>query len=281
MISKKTIAVLIACHNRKVNTITCLQSLYAAKLDHWDMRIYLVDDASTDGSYQAIADFDPSIQIIIGNGNWFWAHSMYQAELAIVEPYDAVMWLNDDIELNIDSLWRLDDFNSKNSESILIGQFRSSVEEKITYGGFLKYDQHPFHFNLIYSANILMHVDTFNGNLVFIPKSISEKVGPIDGGFAHAYADIDYGLRAKQLGVEMLIIPGFIGICDANPKANFNNLADELAFLLNTKSSPIKSQIRFLRRHSNFTWPIYFFAPFVNLLLRSLFRFFRISKQKK
>ncbi len=258
--------------------MTCLQSLYAAKPDHWDLKIYLVDDASTDGSNQAIIDFDPSIQIIMGDGKWFWAHSMYQAEMAIVEPYDAIMWLNDDVELDIDSLSRLDEFNSNNSNSILIGQFRSSVEEKITYGGYLKYDQHPFHFNLFYSAYNLMQVDTFNGNLVLIPKLISKKVGPIDGGFAHAYADIDYGLRAKQLGVEMLIIPGFVGTCDNNPDINFNGLAGKLTSLLSTKSLPIKSQIRFLKRHGNFTWPIYFIAPFIKLLFTPSVSFFRFAK---
>jgi len=182
------------------------------------------------------------------------------------------MWLNDDTKLDIDSLKRLDSFYSKNSNSILIGQFRSNTEENITYGGYLEYDRHPFNFKQIYAEDNLMRADTFNGNLVFIPKLISEKVGPIDGGFAHAYADIDYGLRAKRLGIEMLVIPAFLGFCDANPRTKFKNIREEFKALFGTKFSPIKSQIRFLRRHGNFLWPVYLFAPILKVLLSSLIR---------
>jgi len=279
--SQLRVAVLIACHNRKNRTIQSLESLYAAKPSNWDLKIYLVDDGSTDGTSEAIEQFDPAIQITKGNGSWYWAHSMHQAEMAINEPCDAILWLNDDVKLDIDSLGRIHDQFVANSESILVGQFRSSAIDSLTYGGYVKYDKHPFHFKHVYVQDQLKLADTFNGNLVFIPISVSKTVGPIDGEFAHAYADMDYGLRARSVGTKIIIIPGFVGICDTNPVTDFNSFADELTFLLSKKSSPVGSQIRFLRRHGNFTWPIYFMAPFTKVLFRSLFRFFRISKQKK
>jgi GT2 family glycosyltransferase len=183
--------------------------------------------------------------------------------------------------LSADSLKRADACNSYNPNSILIGQCRSSAEERITYGGYLKYDSHPFHFEQIYAVNDLMQVDTFNGNVVIIPKTVSDMVGRIDGVFAHAYADIDYGLRAKRLGVEMLVIPGFLGICDENPRIELKRLRDEIRHLVGTKSLPIKSQIRFLRRHGNLTWPIYLLGPFIKIIFRFSVRFLRLSKHRK
>jgi len=270
-VSQLRVAVLMACHNRKCKTIQCLESLYAAKPSNWDLKIYLVDDGSTDETSEAVQRFDPAIQIIKGNGSWYWAHSMYQAEMSINAPFDAIMWLNDDIKLNLDSLDRINNQLKSNLGSIFICQFHSSTTNDLTYGGYVKYDKHPFRFKLIHAQDELMTADTFNGNLVFIPSIASKIVGPIDGEFAHAYADIDYGLRAKRLGVEMLIIPGFAGTCDINPEGDSKSLADALDSLLSTKRSPIKSQIRFLKRHGSFNWPIYLIAPFIKIVSVSVF----------
>ena len=270
--SQLRVAVLIACHNRKNITIQCLKSLYAARPSNWVLKIYLVDDGSTDGTSEAVEQFDPAIQIIKGDGSWYWAHSMYQAEMAINEPSDAILWLNDDVQLDINSLSQIHNQYVVNSQSILVGQFRSSTAENLTYGGYVKYDKHPFHFNLVYAQDELKLADTFNGNLIFIPIAISNTIGPIDGEFAHAYADIDFGLRARAHGVKVGVIPGFIGICEISYGPDFMSLRDKFYSLFSTKNSPIKSQIRFLRRHGNFLWPVYLFAPILKVLLSSLFR---------
>jgi GT2 family glycosyltransferase len=271
MRSRLRVAVLMACHNRKKTTIRCLESLYAAKPSNWNLKIYLVDDGSTDGTGDAVEQFDPTIQIIKGDGNWYWAHSMYQAEMAINEPHDVIMWLNDDTKLDVDSLSKIDFQFALNPDSILIGQFQCSTTNDLTYGGYAKYDRHPFHFKQLHAQGELMTADTFNGNLVFISSTASNIVGPIDGEFAHAYADIDYGLRAKRLGVEMFIIPGFAGTCDNHPKRDSKSLADALNLLLSTKHSPLKSQIRFLKRHGSLNWPIYLIAPFIRIFSVSIF----------
>jgi len=263
------VAVLLACHNRKKTTIHCLESLYAAKPSNWNLKIYLVDDGSTDGTGDAVEQFDPTIQIIKGDGNWYWAHSMYQAEMAIKEPHDAIMWLNDDTKLDIDSLRKIDFQLALNPDSILIGQFKSSSSDNLTYGGYKKYDRHPFHFKNVLAQDELLPVDTFNGNLVLIPITVSRKIGSIDGEYAHAYADIDFGLRARSVGIKLGVVPGFIGDCDKSDPAIYNNLIQELRALVSTKSSPIKSQIRYLRRHGDHFWPIYLVAPFIRTIFRS------------
>lgn len=270
----------MACHNRKYQSIQCLESLYAAKPSNWDLKIYLVDDGSTDGTSDAVQRFDPAIQIIKGNGSWYWAHSMYQAEMSINTPFDAIMWLNDDIKLNLDFLTRINSECKSNPNSIFIGQFQSSTTNDLTYGGYAKYDRHPFHFKQLHAQDELMTADTFNGNLVFISCTASKIVGPIDGEFAHSYADMDYGLRAKRLGVEMFIIPGFAGTCDNHPERDSKSLADALNLLLSTKYSPLKSQIRFLKRHGSFDWPIYLITPFIRIVSESVFSLQPIFSRK-
>jgi GT2 family glycosyltransferase len=219
-----------------------------------------------------VEQFDPTIQIIKGDGNWYWAHSMYQAQVAICHPYDAIMWLNDDTELSSGSLERIDGYFALTPNSILIGQFKGRENNNVTYGGYIKYDRHPFHFKQVYARDELIPCDTFNGNLVFIPYAVSDKIGKIDGGFAHAYADLDFGLRASALGIKINVVPGFVGICDTNPQPKFENLIEEIKALMSAKSSPIRSQIRFLKKHGRWNWPIYLVAPFIKRIIRQMLK---------
>ena len=71
------IAVLLACHNRKDKTISCLNSLFNANLFlNYSLEVYLVDDCSTDGTSEAVTNFFPNVNIIRGNGNLYWNQGM-------------------------------------------------------------------------------------------------------------------------------------------------------------------------------------------------------------
>ena len=75
---KKTIAVLLTCHNRKDKTLLCLKALYDQEGLNSDylIEVFLVDDASTDGTAAAIKDKFPLVNIIQGNGYLFWNQGM-------------------------------------------------------------------------------------------------------------------------------------------------------------------------------------------------------------
>jgi GT2 family glycosyltransferase len=265
-----TVSVLMACHNRKNLTLKCLESLYAAKPENWALRVYLVDDGSNDGTSEAVQRFNPNIKITTGPGTWYWAHSMYQAEISIDQTYDAILWLNDDTELFSNSLEKVSDLVEIYPDSILVGQFREKSGLNLSYGGFKKYDRHPFHFKHFFASDQPKIADTFNGNFVLIPKKVSEILGPIDGKFAHAYADIDYGLRATKMQILNVVIPGFLGICENHEPEMLKNLFVSLRNLGKEKNLPIKSQIRFLLRHGNYLWPIYFFSPYISTIKKAL-----------
>jgi GT2 family glycosyltransferase len=93
-------------------------------------------------------------------------------------------------------------------------------------------------------------------------------VGKIDGVFSHGYADIDYGLRAKRLNIPVLLIPGFIGTCDNNPDLEFETIIQEIKWLLGRKGTPIRSQVRFLKRHGGIFWWAYIATPFLMVFFR-------------
>ena len=70
---KSTVAVLMACHNRRAKTLSCLQRLFAQALPpSVRLRVYFVDDGSTDGTAEAVEVAFPEVTIIPADGTLFW-----------------------------------------------------------------------------------------------------------------------------------------------------------------------------------------------------------------
>ena len=119
-----SIAVLIAAHNRREATVTAVKRFFelAQHLPHWDARIYLADDGSTDGTADAVAALKLPVTIVSGSGDWFWARSMAEAWQAIDSKPDVVLWLNDDVTLLDDALEHLDHWHRLVPNAVLVGQ---------------------------------------------------------------------------------------------------------------------------------------------------------------
>jgi GT2 family glycosyltransferase len=101
------IAALMACFNRRELTLRCLSSVHQGAAGH-DVTVYLLDDASTDGTAAAVRDAFPGTVIIAGDGKHFWNGGMYRAwETARASRYDAYLLLNDDVEFDADFLARM------------------------------------------------------------------------------------------------------------------------------------------------------------------------------
>jgi GT2 family glycosyltransferase len=208
-----TIAVLLTCHNRKEKTLQCLKSLYkqeGLKID-FVMEVFLVDDASTDGTEEAIKKKFPQVTVVHGDGNLYWNRGMLLAweTASKTRTFDYYLWLNDDTFLNDTALQSL--INHSLTNVIVCGTTQSAVTGKATYGGRLKNKG-----EIVIPNGSLQKCDYFNGNCVLIPRSVFEIVGKLDPVFHHAVGDFDYSLRAKKLGVALYVAPEFIGTCESH-----------------------------------------------------------------
>lgn len=207
------IAVLITCFNRRDKTITCLTSLFSAKLpDNYELEVFLVDDGSTDGTKKAVMKNFPLVNIFQGNGNLYWNRGMHMAwEMAIErDVFDFFIWLNDDVELFEDAFLTILESSLKHKDSIISGVMRTKKNDIPTYGGRDKVG------NKILPNGKDKECYMFNGNFVLIPKYVFDIVGNLDYQFPHAIGDYDYAMRAKKSGIKFFITPYFSGNCDAN-----------------------------------------------------------------
>ena len=200
------IAVLITCHNRKQKTIKCLQALFnQSHIENVKLKVFLVDDGSTDGTKQAINELFPNVTVIEGTGNLFWARGTslaWQEALKSKEKFDYYLWLNDDtylINTAIEELLK----TQRNATEIINGSVCDPVTKRRAYGGtkFTSKYLRPFRYKVIDVNGEPQEIDAFNGNVVLIPYSVYIKIGAIDNVFEHAFADVEYSLRARRNGI--------------------------------------------------------------------------------
>lgn len=214
------VAVLMTCHNRKDKTIECLQHLYdQVGVRDLNLKVFLVDDGSTDGTGDAVRGAYPDVRVIQGDGSLFWNRGMCLAwDTAVADgQYDGYLWLNDDTMLYDNALATIEKIALQHPDSCVVATIESVKEKgKLTYGGLKKGV-------LQVSSELELNTcDTFNGNFVFIPKSVTERIGYLDPYFRHSVGDYDYSRRATRAGITSYVTP-IIGSCERNPtEPNWN-----------------------------------------------------------
>lgn len=221
------IAVLMTVHNRKQTTVRCLQRLMindkCKVISDGGLDIFLVDDGSTDGTSEEVKKLGEGerwkIHLIRGTGSLYWAKGMRLAWETAVEhgDYDGYLWLNDDVELAADALEKLATTLQLQLETptIIVGECVNAKGE-VTYG---------------------IKGDLFDGNFVYVPRSVYEKIGMICGDYAHAWADSDYALKAKRAGVNVVSC-GVIGKCEwheLRPRLKGKSLKERVRLLKDPK----------------------------------------------
>ncbi|MEI2643023.1 MAG: glycosyltransferase family 2 protein [Candidatus Nanopelagicales bacterium] len=258
---ERRIAVVMTCHNRRGTTVRCLQALKGQHLDSTALTLFLTDDGSTDGTGAAVKGLWPSATILTGTGELYWAAGMALAETAALSTRpDYLLWLNDDTVLLPEAVQSLLSLSSRIPDAIIVGACSDPETGCLTYGGRLRVDYHPQRFKPLPLSEVPQSADSFHGNVVLIPIEVHDRVGNIDGEFPHAYADDDYGLRAKRVGVRILQAPGLAAHCSRHeerpPEAR--TLRERWRHLQSPKGLPWRAQVRYLRRHGDWRWPVIF-----------------------
>ena len=236
----------------------------------------VVDDGSTDATGDTVkAEFDLA-RVIVGDGTLFWAGGMQLAESrAVVERPEFLLWLNDDVTLDPTALDRLLATAVRCPDAIIVGALVDPETRAVTYSGVVRTRWHPLRTRLVEPSDRPLEADTFNGNVVLVPRLVYETIGSIDGSFSHGQADFDYGLRAREAGFRVVVAPSTAGTCRRGTQAGtFDDktlsLRRRWQLVRSPKGLPLSSHARYLRRHGGFLWPLFWAAPYVKLTLSAL-----------
>lgn len=230
MKEKVKISVAIACHNRRETTLACLSKLADATPSGFEVKTFLFDDASSDGTSAEVAQLFPAVVVLRGDGNHFWGGGMNAAmTAAMAEPYDFLLMLNDDVSLFPNALFAVygDIIALANSNGtfkhILVGAVIDPSSGHITYAGFRRLSAWRPHKLEMIPPNFKSptRCDTMNGNFVLIPKEVAAELGPVDAELVHRLGDIDLGYRASELGTRIWVATMPVGECPSN-RSNAN-----------------------------------------------------------
>lgn len=280
-----SIAVIMSCYNRQEKTLACLKNLFNQKLPpNLELSVYLLDDASTDDTANAVGKSYPEVIIIEGNGGLFWNGGMRLAwGEAMKKDYDYYLWLNDDTILYPDALLKLfttsRTFADKGQEKVIVaGSTCDPATGELTYGAVVRRDWwHPFHYNNLKPGEEAKPCHTMHGNCVLIPRVVVQLVGNLEPIFTHGAGDFDYGLRAKQKGCSVWIVSGYVGTCSWNQTENSiwksvdMSLKERLKKVIQPKGLPPNESKVFAQRHGGILWPFYWSLPYIRLFLKSIF----------
>jgi GT2 family glycosyltransferase len=280
------IAAILTCFNRKSKTLACLAALYQQEiLDKIQLDVYLVDDASTDGTAEAVQQTYPEVKIIPGTGGLFWNGGMHLGfGKAIAVAYDYYLWLNDDTLLYPHALKTLLETTTGlaqkgEHQAIIAGSTCDPETGELTYGGVIHNSWwHPLKFKCITPTKQPQCCDTMYGNCVLIPQKVVSKLGNLESQFTHYAGDFDYGLRAYQNNCTVWSAPGYLATCHRNPPEESIWLSQQMSLkerfkkVLQPKGLPPKEAMIFARRHAGFLWFLYWILPYIRLLLVSTFK---------
>lgn len=261
------LAVLLTSHDRRDETLGAIAALERqagldARLD-----VVLVDAGSTDGTAAAVRASFPYVTVDEAGPELYWNAGMRRAwSIARRERPDAYLWLNDDTHLDPDAVARLVEVWRDAGDAIVVGATRDPRTGDVTYGGVRRDDaRRPLRFSPVPPSDRPVSVETMNGNCVLVPASVAETVGNLDRRFTHGMGDFDYGLRAGRKGVAILLAPGTVGTCAANPEVQRDPSA-ELRHLQSPKGLPFREWMTFARRWAGPLWPLYFVSPYLRRL---------------
>ena len=236
------IAVIISSYTRKEKTLKCLDTLKKIRHPEIETSVYLTDDGSTDGTYEAVSKIFPETNISRGNGSLYWGGGMNLSWKKAVKDgnYDGYLWLNDDTELKA-NVWQeiidADKFSKKEFKKggIYIGSTLSLKTNKISYGGWKQIKSKTSSFRIINPTGDFQLCDIGNGNITYISSNIVEKIGCLYDKYVHG-ADFDY-----------------VGYCENDHKSHKENLLklnlkDRIKYLYSPTGLQFKTALLFQKR---------------------------------
>lgn len=221
---EKKVALVIPVYNRRKTTLQGLRSLSRIDKNGLDVKIFVVDDGSTDGTSEAIRQNFPEIELIQGDGTLHYAAGTNRGiKEALDWDSDFIVTMNDDSVFHNQFLQRLIKTAEENSRSI-VGALLLLWDEphKVfqvdfkwkTFGGGWQQREDLTAFDFPKEA---FEVEGMAGNCVLFPAEAIRECGLMDEKkFPHGWGDIQYVRRMKKMGWRLLIEPKSLVWCEPN-----------------------------------------------------------------
>jgi len=245
------VGVVIPVWNAREYTLACLDSL--AGLRYPNRMVVVVDNGSEDGSSEAIAAAHSEVAIIRNEANLGFARACNQGlEQVFAMGAAYALLLNNDTTVDPDMLTRLvAAAQAHPAAGILAPTIYYQERPDLPWFTGMRFSR-PIYIVRTdrrhqVQAETPTPVDFVSGCGMLIARRVYEQVGGLDDAYFMYYEDLDYCLRARKAGYEILYVP------DAA-------MWHALSVSSGGKDAPIKqyhqikSSLIFYRRHTRGLW---------------------------
>ncbi|MBD2184529.1 glycosyltransferase family 2 protein [Aerosakkonema funiforme] len=206
------ISAIIPVRNRKNYTQNILTQIYSQlsnKNYQKKFNVIVVDDGSTDGTKELIRSQFSEVNLLEADGSLWWTGAICQGMNYAIEVLnsDYIVWLNDDISISedlIDNIKEICD-SPLSKEAIIGGIVRErTYPDWVVFSGMLRKKLIRSMDHFVSEKEII--VDTLNGNIAVIPRTVVEKIGLPDAvRFRHYGGDFEFVSRAKKCGFKVIL----------------------------------------------------------------------------
>jgi GT2 family glycosyltransferase len=218
------VALVMPVHNRRDTTLQGLRSLSRIDKTGLDVRLYVVDDGSTDGTSDAIRQHYPDTHLIVGDGTLHYAAGTNRGiEAALEWDPDYIATMNDDAVFHEKFLLRMIATARDRPRSIVGGLLLLWNEPHKVFqvgqvwnawkGGW----QIPEDWTAFSVPASAFEVECIVGNCVLFPTEAIRECGLMDEKrFPHGWGDAQWLMRMRKAGWNLFIEPKAYVWCEPN-----------------------------------------------------------------
>jgi GT2 family glycosyltransferase len=243
--------------NQREETIGCLQSLH--QISYANLRLLLVDNASTDETVTAVAQHFSTIEVIVNECNLgFGGGFNVGLRLALAQGAEYILIINNDARLAPDALNQMLALAQPDVGMIAPKIYYASQPQRIwSLGG----QRHPLTYEMTGDARgqldtgqweRVLERDYFVGCIVLLSARMLREIGLFNEQFFLYYEDSDLSLRARQAGYRLLLCPQAYGWHKVSISSGGSDSPNERYWMG-------RSSVIFFRRHvTGLRWGIVF-----------------------
>lgn len=204
--------------------LACLESIHKTA-DGIELEVIVVDNASGDGSAEAIQARFPEVKIIRNREKEGFSANHNKAMRAMTAPY--IFILNDDTVMHGGALRKILDFMRKDPAVGAAGgmllnpdgttQYTGKARPTMLAAAFISLGLHRLfpgnpvtskYFGRKESYRGAEEVESINGAAMMVSRAAIEKAGMLDEGFFLFCEDVDWSIRIREEGFRLFFLPG-------------------------------------------------------------------------
>lgn len=220
MDKQKKVALVTPVFNRRDLTLQCLRSLARIDRDGLALRIFVVDDGSSDGTSEAIREQFPEVILVQGTGDlWYTEGSNRGIRAAMEWEPEYVLLFNDDTVFDSKFLQNMVGTADKHERTVVGALllnwdnphrvYQVSPVWNMWQGGW----RHWLNQTVWSVPDRPWEVDIIVGNCVLFPAQAIRECGVMNSDLFPHFGDAEYTPRLKSHGWKLLVEPQARAFC--------------------------------------------------------------------